>query len=128
MVSSLVAAALMGGAEGAAIASAIASRRRRRERRATLFGASVGAASLAVGAAIARVRQRPNEILAIWYRISFTSAFAAPFGWVAERFTGPRSHSTIAAGVERTARPQDARSGAAMVRGNSAGHHRLIER
>jgi hypothetical protein len=52
------------------------------------LGAWVGASSLAVAAAVARIHQRPNEVLAIWYRIAFTSAFAAPFGWLAERSTG----------------------------------------
>jgi hypothetical protein len=91
LVSSLVVAAGVGGVEGAAVAAAIAARRGhggRRERRAALVGALVGAGSLAVAAAVARVRQRPNEVLALWYRIAFTSAFAAPFGWLGQRLTG----------------------------------------
>jgi hypothetical protein len=38
--------------------------------------------------AVARARQRPGEIPALWQRILTSSALAAPLGWTAERLTG----------------------------------------
>jgi hypothetical protein len=92
IVSSLIAAALVGAGAGAALASRRAHRGRR-GRRAVVLAASAGAVGLAATATLARLRQRPNEIQAIWYRIPFTAALATPLGWLAERFipAGPMS-------------------------------------
>jgi hypothetical protein len=59
-----------------------------RGRRAAAVGAIVGAAGLAASEAVARARQRPGEIPALWQRIAMSSALAAPLGWAAERLTG----------------------------------------
>ncbi len=52
------------------------------------MGVLVGGAVLAGSETIARRRQRPGEIPALWHRILTTSAMAAPLGWLAERLTG----------------------------------------
>jgi hypothetical protein len=59
-----------------------------RGRRAAGVGAVVGAVGLGTSEAVARARQRPGEIPALWQRILVSSALAAPLGWVAERLTG----------------------------------------
>jgi hypothetical protein len=46
-----------------------------------------GAAGLTASEAVARARQRPNEIPALWHRIAVTSALAAPVGWAAGELT-----------------------------------------
>jgi hypothetical protein len=57
---------------------------------AALAGAVAGAAGLAACEAVARSRQRPGEIPALWARIATSVALAAPFGWVAGRLgAGP---------------------------------------
>ena len=64
---------------------------------ATLAGAAVVVASETV----ARRRQRPNEIPALWHRILVSGALAAPLGWAAGQFTpaGPVSVATGAGAV-----------------------------
>jgi hypothetical protein len=57
-------------------------------RRARTLGAVAVAALLTGSEALARRRQRPNEILPIWHRILSTAATSAPLGWAAGRFTG----------------------------------------
>ena len=47
-----------------------------------------GAAGLATVDAVARARQRPGEIPALWSRIIASGAVAAPLGWAADRVTG----------------------------------------
>ena len=54
-----------------------------RGRNRALFGAVAGAAGLGAVEAAARVRQRPNEIPALWSRIAMSGALAAPTGWAA---------------------------------------------
>jgi hypothetical protein len=49
------------------------------------MGAIAGAAGLASSEAVARARQRPNEIPPLWQRIAMTGALVAPLGWVAGR-------------------------------------------
>src|SRR5262249_46831303 len=56
--------------------------------RAAAFGAAAGAAGLAVTDAVARARQRPGEIPALWSRIAASAALVAPLGWAAGRVTG----------------------------------------
>ena len=48
-------------------------------------GTVAGAAGLAAADAVARARQRPNEIPALWSRILASGAVAAPLGWTADR-------------------------------------------
>ena len=50
-----------------------------------LLGALAGAAGLGTVEAVARARQRPDEIPALWARIAMSGALAAPAGWVAGR-------------------------------------------
>jgi hypothetical protein len=69
-------AAVMGAAAGAAL-------RAHRGPRATATGALLGAAALASVDALARARQRPHEIPAVWSRIAASGALAAPVGWAA---------------------------------------------
>jgi hypothetical protein len=74
-------AGAIGGLAGAALTG-------HRGRRAAAIGAIAGAVGLGASEAVARARQRPNEIPALWQRIAASSALAAPLGWVAERLTG----------------------------------------
>jgi len=74
-------AAAIGGFAGAALAG-------HRGGRAAAAGALAGAAGLAASEAVARARQRPNEIPPIWQRIATSAALAAPAGWAAGRLAG----------------------------------------
>ena len=49
-----------------------------RGRRALAVGTAVGATGLAASEAVARARQRPGEIPALWQRIAVSAAMAAP--------------------------------------------------
>ena len=53
-----------------------------------LFGALAGAALLAGTDTVARRRQRPDQIPALWSRIVTSGAMAAPVGWAVGRLTG----------------------------------------
>ncbi len=75
------AAGVLGALAGAALAA-------HRGPRAVLIGALGGAAGLAAVDAVARARQRPGEIPALWSRIIASGAVAAPLGWAANRFAG----------------------------------------
>jgi len=77
----VVFAGVIGGLAGAALTG-------HRGRKPGAVGAVVGAAGLAASEAVARARQRPGEIPALWQRIAMTSALVAPLGWAAGRFTG----------------------------------------
>ncbi|MEX5635029.1 hypothetical protein [Parafrankia sp. FMc2] len=77
----VLSAAAIGGAAGASLAA-------HRGWRASGRGALVGAAALAASEAVARVRQRPGEIPALWQRIATSAALVAPAGWAAGRLTG----------------------------------------
>ncbi|GLZ07713.1 hypothetical protein Acsp03_51790 [Actinomadura sp. NBRC 104412] len=74
--------AAIGALAGAALAG-------HRGRRAAGVGAVVGAVGLGLGEAVARARQKPGEIPALWQRIAVSGAMVAPLGWVAGRFAGP---------------------------------------
>jgi hypothetical protein len=52
------------------------------------LGAAAGAVALGTSEAVARARQRPGEIPALWHRIAVSSALAAPLGWFAGRIKG----------------------------------------
>jgi hypothetical protein len=90
-------AAVLGGLAGAALAA-------HRGRAAVAAGTVAGAAGLAAADAVARARQRPNEIPALWSRILASGAVAAPLGWAADRLTrgargeglGPLPVATVA--------------------------------
>ena len=73
-------ACAIGALAGAALAG-------HRGRKAAAAGAAVGAVALGVSNVVARARQRPGEIPALWSRIAASAAIAAPAGWVAERLT-----------------------------------------
>jgi len=75
------AAGVLGALGGAALAA-------HRGRRAVLLGALGGAAGLAAVDTVARARQQPGEIPALWSRIIASGAVAAPLGWAADRFAG----------------------------------------
>jgi hypothetical protein len=96
-------AGAVGGLAGAALASG-------RGRGTVVIGALAGAVGLGAGEAVARARQRPGEIPALWQRIAVSSALAAPLGWAAGRFTGagPVAVGTAAGAVTGAAglRPQ----------------------
>jgi hypothetical protein len=77
----VVFAGCIGGLAGAALTG-------HRGTKSGAVGAVVGAVGLGVSEAVARARQRPGEIPALWQRIAVTSALVAPLGWVAGRFTG----------------------------------------
>jgi hypothetical protein len=74
-------AGAIGGLAGAALTS-------HRGLRAAAVGATVGAVGLGASEAVARARQRPGEIPALWQRIATSAALAAPLGWAAGRITG----------------------------------------
>jgi hypothetical protein len=76
-------AAVLGGLAGAALAA-------HRGRAAVVAGAVAGAGGLAAADAVARTRQRPNEIPALWSRILASGAVAAPLGWTADRLARAR--------------------------------------
>jgi hypothetical protein len=75
------AAGVLGALAGAALAA-------HRGRRAVVLGAVGGAAGLAAADAVARARQRPGEIPALWSRIIASGAVAAPLGWAFDRVFG----------------------------------------
>jgi hypothetical protein len=54
-------------------------------------GALAGGAALAAADAVARARQQPGQIPALWSRILASGAVAAPAGWLAQRLTGAGS-------------------------------------
>jgi hypothetical protein len=74
-------AGLIGAAAGAALTA-------HRGRMAAAVGALAGAAVLGAAEAVARARQRPGEIPALWSRILASGALAAPLGYAADRLTG----------------------------------------
>ena len=74
-------AGLIGALAGAALTG-------HRGRTATAIGALAGAAGLGTAEAVARARQRPGEIPALWSRILMSGALAAPLGWAADRLGG----------------------------------------
>ena len=74
-------ASVIGGLAGAALTA-------HRGRAAAAIGALAGAAGLGAAEAVARARQRPGEIPALWSRILMSGALAAPLGWAADRLTG----------------------------------------
>ncbi|MEX5708424.1 hypothetical protein AB1484_08910 [Parafrankia sp. FMc6] len=77
----VLSAAVIGGAAGASLAA-------HRGRRVAGLGGLAGAAALAASEAVARARQRPGEIPALWQRIATSAALVAPAGWAAGRLTG----------------------------------------
>src|SRR6266511_3033168 len=66
--------------------------------RSAAVWAVAGAAGLGASEAVARARQRPGEIPALWQRIATSAALAAPLGWAAGRLTraGPVAVGTVA--------------------------------
>ncbi len=74
-------AGLIGALAGAALTA-------HRGKAATAIGALAGAAGLGAAEAVARARQRPGEIPALWMRILTSGALAAPLGWAADRLAG----------------------------------------
>jgi hypothetical protein len=72
----------------------------RRGGRRAITAAAVGAVGLATVDAVARARQRPNEIPALWSRIVAGAAIAAPAGWACERVgAGPVAVGTASGAV-----------------------------
>lgn len=84
-------AGLFGAMAGAALAS-------NRGPRTRLAASLVGALGLALSETVARSRQGPNEIPALWHRIAMSTALAAPLGWAAGLLPGvtPRVVGTTA--------------------------------
>src|SRR4249919_310298 len=74
-------ASAIGGVAGAALTA-------HRGPRTAAVGALAGAVGLGISEAVARARQRPGEIPALWQRIAVSSALVAPLGWAAGRSTG----------------------------------------
>jgi hypothetical protein len=83
-------AGVIGGLAGAALTA-------HRGKAAAAAGALAGAAALGVADTVARARQRPGEIPALWARIITSGALAAPLGWAADRAgAGPVPVATAA--------------------------------
>jgi hypothetical protein len=74
-------ACAIGGLAGASLTG-------HRGAKAAAAGAVAGAIGLGTSEAVARARQRPGEIPALWQRIATSAALAAPLGWAAGRLTG----------------------------------------
>ena len=55
---------------------------------AMLAGAAIGGVTLAVTDSLARARQRPGQIPALWSRIVMSVALIAPVGWAIGKVTG----------------------------------------
>jgi hypothetical protein len=89
-LSSVAFAGGIGGLAGAALTG-------QRGARSAVAGTVVGAIALGAAEAVARARQRPGEIPALWQRIAVSAALAAPLGWAAGRLTGagPVTVSTL---------------------------------
>jgi len=87
-------AAAIGGVAGAALAG-------HRGPRAASVGAAAGAGLLAASEAVARARQRPGEIPALWQRIATSAALVAPLGWAAGRTgrAGPVAVGAVTGGL-----------------------------
>jgi hypothetical protein len=95
-------ASAIGGLAGAALTG-------HRGVKATAAGALAGAIGLGASEAVARARQRPGEIPALWQRIATSAALAAPLGWAAGRLgAGPFAVAAAAGTVAGTMgiRPQ----------------------
>src|SRR5665809_146593 len=76
-----------------------ATLRANRGPRASVVATLTGAVIMAGSESVARLRQQPNEIPALWHRILTSAALAAPIGWVAERLGRPHSSTAgLAAG------------------------------
>jgi hypothetical protein len=73
------------GAMGGLAGLSLQAHRRARSR---ALGAVVGAGVLAGSEVVARRRQRPGEIPALWHRIITSAALVAPLGWAVGRATG----------------------------------------
>jgi hypothetical protein len=120
------------GVAGAIGALAGAALTAHRGRRSAAAGALAGAAGLAVTDAVARARQRPGEIPALWSRIIASGALAAPLGWAADRLAGagpvPVATAAGAAAGALGLRPQKVllgpAAGAAIGAGLRPGRHR----
>jgi hypothetical protein len=90
---------LFAGAIGAVAGAALTGQR---GGRTVAVGALVGGTGLGASEAVARARQRPGEIPALWQRIAVSAALAAPLGWAAERVArraGPRAVGTVTGAV-----------------------------
>jgi hypothetical protein len=87
-------AAAIGGLAGLTLTGSRGARK-------AALGAAVGAVALGTSEAVARARQRPDEIPPIWQRIATSTALAAPLGWTAQRLTGasPRAVGAAMGGV-----------------------------
>jgi hypothetical protein len=94
--SQIVTAASIGAVAGAALTV-------HRDAGVPVRGALAGAGLLATSEVLARRRQRPNEIPALWHRILSSGALAAPVGWLAERLArrraSPRSVALVTGAV-----------------------------
>jgi hypothetical protein len=90
--------ALSAGVMGALAGTALTAHR---GKKTVMLGALAGAAAVAAVDAVARARQRPGEIPALWSRIIASGAIAAPAGWAAQRLTGagPLPVATVAGAV-----------------------------
>jgi hypothetical protein len=77
----LATAGLIGGTAGVALTDG-------RDRGTRVAGAAIGAAVLAAASVVARARQRPHEIPALWSRVLTSAALAAPLGTLLERAAG----------------------------------------
>ncbi|HTY73463.1 MAG TPA: hypothetical protein VMI11_13725 [Actinomycetes bacterium] len=109
--------AALGAAAGAALFA-------NTSRGARVLGTSASAAALAAVDALARARQEPNEIPAIWSRIAASAAIAAPLGWAADRAgAGPLVVGTGAGAVAGALglRPQKVALGPAIGAAVGAG-------
>ena len=86
------------GAIGAVAGAALTGHRGAWTRVAATVAGAVG---LAVSEAVARARQRPGEIPALWQRIAVSTALAAPLGWAAGRLirAGPVAVGAVTGGI-----------------------------
>ncbi len=74
-------ACLVGAVAGAALTAGLGTA-------AVVVGTVLGGLTLAVIEKVARARQRPGEIPALWSRIAWSVALIAPLGWALGKLTG----------------------------------------
>jgi hypothetical protein len=78
---SVVTSGVLGALGGAAVTAGFGTA-------AIVVGAVAGAVVVATADAVARARQRPDEIPALWSRIIASAAVVAPLGWAFGKVTG----------------------------------------
>ncbi|MFG2000561.1 hypothetical protein ACGFNU_15575 [Spirillospora sp. NPDC048911] len=123
----LMTAAAIAGAIGGLAGATLTGHR---GTKTALAAAAAGAIGLGAAEVVARSRQRPGEIPALWQRIAMSGALSAPLGWAAGRLgAGPLPVGTAAGAIAGAlgVRPQKVALGpvlgAAVGKAYASRHH-----